>query len=130
LKSIPFQPLSSSRNVEQLIWLKKNIFSAKVGLDKIRGLLFFIYLIFWQVKNHKIGSWYKVFFSFQAKASDSNMIVSPFSISAVVAMALAGAKSNTAEQIRQGLSLPADEHLLQGEERRVLKLGFQKEALN
>ena len=46
-------------------------------------------------------------------ASDGdNVIMSPFSISAVVSMVLAGAKGNTAEQIRAGLALPADEHLL------------------
>lgn len=43
-----------------------------------------------------------------------NVILSPFSISAVVSMVLAGAKGKTAEQIRTGLSLPADEHLLTG----------------
>ena len=48
-------------------------------------------------------------------ASDGdNVIMSPFSISAVVSMVLAGAKGNTAEQIRAGLALPADEHLLAG----------------
>ena len=57
-----------------------------------------------------------VSFNFQKKSSSSgdNLVMSPFSVSAVVSMALTGARGSTADQMRAGLSLPADEHLLAG----------------
>lgn len=45
----------------------------------------------------------------------SNMVMSPFSVSSVLSMSYAGAKGNTALQMKQGLSLPdSQEVVLQG----------------
>jgi serpin B len=43
---------------------------------------------------------------------DSNMVVSPFSISAVMAMAFAGAKGSTAEQMKTVLAFPEKDQVL------------------
>ena len=43
-----------------------------------------------------------------------NMVISPFSVESVMSMVLSGASGETANQIRSGLSLPEDKHLLPG----------------
>lgn len=47
-------------------------------------------------------------------SQSGNMIMSSYSVSSVVSMALVGARGATADQMRKGLSLPADEHLHNG----------------
>jgi serpin B len=49
-----------------------------------------------------------------SKDHKGNMVISPFSIQSVMSMALSGASGETANQIRSGLSLPEDKHLLPG----------------
>lgn len=42
-------------------------------------------------------------------STDSNLILSPFSVSSVLAMIMVGAKGKTAEQVKTALSLPNNE---------------------
>jgi len=48
------------------------------------------------------------------KEEEGNLIISPFSVSAVLAMLSAGAQGSTLQQIRSGLSFPAQASLLLG----------------
>merc|ERR1711970_1686451 len=48
------------------------------------------------------------------KEEEGNLIISPFSVSAVLAMLSAGAQGSTLEQIRSGLSFPAQASLMLG----------------
>jgi serine protease inhibitor len=66
------------------------------------------------LKRNDIGKLQQLFSQFNSSSEDDNLIISPFSISTVLAMVLAGAKGSTADQIRAGLKLPSDEHLLAG----------------
>jgi len=58
-----------------------------------------------------------------AQGKDENMVASPFSISAVMAMAFAGAKGDTADQMKSVLAFPEESALQEGYEDlfRVLK---------
>ena len=58
-----------------------------------------------------------------------NMVISPFSVQSVMSMALSGASGETENQIRSGLSLPEDKHLLPGL-REVLEVMNDKGATN
>ena len=48
------------------------------------------------------------------RGHNDNVVVAPFSIQSVLSMVLSGANGETANQIRDGLSLPKDEHLFSG----------------
>ena len=56
-----------------------------------------------------------------AQGKDENMVASPFSISAVMAMAFAGAKGDTADQMKSVLAFP-EESALQEVRERLLRL--------
>jgi serine protease inhibitor len=46
----------------------------------------------------------------KAKGDDANLIMSPFSVNTVMAMAMAGAKGDTKEQMRRALCLGNDDN--------------------